>query len=152
MPLVLDAKKTIKVVVSRDSAVGAPEAYQDYLQSLDESVLELTAEPTRFVLNTVLDYRDQERVMSMQTKTTHTGQVSLDMSYMLEEVRCALVDIENPDDVPELQRIKWKRESDQRTSKALMAQLNSAGIVTDLYTALTAAKDGPKTDELAKKN
>ena len=53
----------------------------------------------------------------------------------MEEIRLALVDVENPKDLPEIQRIVYKKASDGKTNHELIAQLETAGVVTELYTA-----------------
>lgn len=128
----------IKVVSSKDSAVTCnDEEYQSYLEDLDESKLKLEGEPTRFVMKRVLSYKEQEAVKNSQVKV-EKGNVSITMGFMMQEVRQALVDIENPADADPATKIEYKRESDGKTSYDLIALLESAGICSELYAARAA--------------
>ncbi len=133
----------IKVVSQVDGAlVRDEEAYKLYLKTLDESVLSFKEgeEPTRFVLKKVLSYDAFQKVKNEQTKIVN-GQINLQLSFMSEDVRQALVDIENPAYLNDLEKIHFKRESDGGASKELMALLEAADIINDLYTARHAKPD-----------
>ena len=63
------------------------------------------------------------------------------------------MDIENPD-VPETHKkylLEFKRESDGGAAYKLMAILESAGVINDLYTARQHAISSQKLDEIDKK-
>ena len=126
---------SIKVISSKDSSVNCDdEAYELYQKDLDEDLLELEGEPTRFVLRKGLNYKDQQIVKDAQIKMDGKN-FSISLSYMMEEVRLSLIDIENPADLSDIQKINFKRASDGKSSHDLIAMLETAGIVTELFTA-----------------
>jgi hypothetical protein len=125
----------IKVVSSKDGSVNcSTEDYKSYLETLDETLLKLEGEPTRFVMQKGLSYKDQQVIKDAQIKMKGKD-MSFQLSYMMEEVRLSLLDIENPMTMRPEDRIEYKKESDGRTSKALIAMLESAGIVGELFSA-----------------
>lgn len=129
----------IKVISSKDSSVKCDEeAYKLYTETLDEDLLELDGEPTRFVMKRGLNYKEQQIVKDAQIQMKGK-EFSISLSYMMEEIRLALVDIENPADLPDTQKIMYKKASDGRTHHDLIAMLESAGIVAELFTARSNA-------------
>lgn len=129
----------IKVISSKDSSVKCDEeAYKLYTETLDEELLELEGVPTRFILKKGLNYKEQQIVKDAQIQMKGK-EFSISLSYMMEEVRLALVDIENPADLPDTQKILYKKASDGRASQELIALLESAGIVSELFTARSNA-------------
>lgn len=135
--------EVIKVIVSVDQALVWPEdketrdqIWAEYLKTNDESLLQFAPgqEPTRFVMRKVLSYDQAARVQNAQT-TMREGKVEFQMSFMMEEVRMALTDIENPDYVPLPDRIQYRRDSDGACSKEIIEGLHALGVVVDLYTA-----------------
>ena len=143
---------TFKVVLRIDSAVQADaEAYQRYLETLDEGHLLLSEEPTRFVMRKVLPNRLFKKVQNEQFEMVD-GKMQVQLAFTSEEVRCSLIGVENPPHVPADERLEFKAESDGGASENLMASLNAAGVVMDLYRARQTAV-GPKTgqDALKKK-
>jgi hypothetical protein len=146
--------QTIEAIVSKDSALDCtPEDYDAYLENLDEAKLKFKAgdEPTRFVMRKTLPYEASQKVMNSQA-SIDKGKVTLNMSYVMEEVRLALVDIKNPSHLPGDQHIEFKRENDGYCSKALIAGLQAAGVLMDLFRARQAVLDAPRVDALVKKN
>ena len=140
----------IKIISSKDSSVNCEEeAYELYQKCLDEELLELDGEPTRFVLKKGLNYKEQQAVKDAQVKMDGK-KFSVSLSYMMEEVRIALTGVENPSDLPLDKQIIYKRASDGKASEDLIAMLESAGVVTELYTARQHAL-GVLTDETKKK-
>ena len=140
----------IKVISSKDSAVNCDdEAYELYQKDLDEELLELEGEPTRFVLKKGLNYKEQQAVKDAQVKMDGK-KFSVSLSYMMEEVRIALTGVDNPADLPLDKQIIYKRASDGKASEDLIAMLESAGVVTELYTARQNSL-GVLTDETKKK-
>jgi hypothetical protein len=135
---------TIKVICRMDSALaGTGEDYQAYLDGgLDESKLVFVEgdEPTRFVLRTVLPYGLAQRVKNEQT-AFKDGQMTLQMAFINEEVRCALVDIVNPPTLAPDQWIKFERDSDGGASKKLMELLIAADVAQDLFLCKKAYAD-----------
>lgn len=137
--------ETYKVVLRIDSAVGcSPSDYEKYLETLDESLLQLKEEPTRFVMRKVLPYRLASAVQDMQFGF-EKNEVKVRSSFMLEEVRCSLVGIENPPHIPESEKIVFKADGDGGASEELMASLGAAGVTMDLYR--TRQSFAPKKDQ-----
>ena len=129
----------IKVISSKDSAVTCDiETYKEYLTNLDESLLELNGEPTRFVLKKGLNYKEQQIIKDAQIKMDGK-EYQIRMSYMMDEMRLALIDIENPADLSEDQKIIFKKASDGKVSHEIVALLESAGILSELSLARTNA-------------
>lgn len=140
---------TIKVVVSKDTAVNCSEdEYEKYTETLDESLLQLDGCPTRFILRKNLSYEASQKVMDAQASFVK-GKVQMNMSYVLEEVRAALIGVENPPDLSKDESIIWKRENDGLTNKQLVAGLQNAGVLMDLYKARQSFGSNP--GESAKK-
>lgn len=124
---------TIKVIVSKDSTVNcSEEEYEKYTETLDESLLHLEGEPTRFLLRKNLTYEASQKVMDAQA-SFHKGKVQMKMSYVMEEVRAAWVGVENPSDLPKERCIIFKRDNDSLASKELTSGLQNAGVLMDLY-------------------
>jgi len=147
----------LQIISKQDSAIEPDEAaFEDYIQSkLDESKLTFKEgqEPTRFIMSRNLDYDDQQEIMSQQIKSEIKGgkiKQTANVGYMLEEVRRALIDIENPSTIPGEQHINWKRDTDGKTSKGLIALLNSAGIATELFSTRNEVLQPAKTEILKK--
>lgn len=140
---------TIKVVVSKDNAVHCTDdEYEKYTETLDESLLKLDGCPTRFVLRKNLSYEASQKVMDAQASFVK-GKVQMNMSYVLEEIRASWIGVENPPDLPKDQCITWKRENDGLANKGLVAGLQNAGVLMDLYKARQSFGSAPA--ESAKK-
>lgn len=144
--LELDTSKTVEIIVSKDSAVGCdPEEYEEYLKDLDESRLQLKGEPTRFVMKKVLPYRDTTRVMNSQMTVGKDGQTQMNLSFMLEEVRLALIGIKGS-------KTELKKDGDGGCSKEIVNELYNRGVLMDLYNGRRNASGEGKADELRKKS
>jgi len=149
----------IKVIVKADSAIKWPESAEEsdelwaaYLKSNDESYLEFKEgeQPTRFVLRKVLNYDQFNKVQNHQM-TMRDGKMEIQMSFVTEDVRQALVGIENPEMTPLADQIVFKKDGDGGASKDIMEGLNALGVVMDLYTARHNAT-AKFSDELKKKS
>jgi len=153
MAVILNSKReTFDVVLSIDSALDMTEdEFKIYSETLDESLLKFKEGelPTRFVMRKVLPFALAKKVQNEQMATVN-GQMQVQLSFMCEEVRAALVDIKNPPNVPEDQQIKFEKEKDGGASEKLMELLISAGVVNELYTA-RQAKVGNMSEILKKK-
>lgn len=167
MAVKLSKVKTIEVIARIDEAIGLDESdtaevYNAYLESLDEGLLNLKPgiEPTRFVLRVDLPYDDYKRIQSemiqMKTDPTKVRQNHMDVSVDVigpryETIRAALIDIKNPDSVPEADRVMFKKDTDGLAAKELVVLLARAGVLEDLATAHQKAgrMDG---NQQAKKN
>lgn len=141
MTLSLDLERgTVGVVCSKDSAIGIDdeerraEVYAEYLSDLDEDRLQLTGEPTRFLLSKVLPYKAVKQIKNEQMAYSD-GKADVRLGFILEEVRAALVGVENPG-IPEL---AFKKDSDGLASRRLLETLEAAGIVNELYAARQGA-------------
>lgn len=143
--------ETFKVVLRLDSAIGCPpDDYDRYLETLDETVLQLQEEPTRFVMRKVLPYRLASGVQDKQF-SFKKGEVEVRSSFMLEEVRCSIVGIENPSHLPSDERLEFKADGDGGASEDLMAILGASGLVMDLYRARQTANGNRNQDAVKKK-
>jgi hypothetical protein len=152
MALKLPSKsESFKVVMRIDSALGEGADYDAYLNSLSEEHLKLVDEPTRLVMRKVLPYRLAQGVQNQQFKY-QGGEVTIQPAFMLEEVRCSIIGVENPANVSDEDKIDFKAHSDGGASEDLMSLLQAAGLVVDLYRARQSAV-GPKdaTDGVKKK-
>lgn len=145
----------IEVIVSADGALkSSKEQYIEYSKSLNESFLEFHEgmQPTKFVLRKSLDFKGVSAVKSKQIKMMADGQAQFDLSYILEEIRYALTDIKNPDNIPEEDKIKFVRDSDGYCSKELIAKLESVGAVQDMFACRQNLLQSEKDNVSAKKS
>lgn len=142
----MDTEKTVSVIVSKDSALKgvSDEQYETYLQTLDESKLTMEGEPTRFLLKKTLPYRDTKRVMNSQIGV-QDGKPQVQISFIMEEVRCALVGIEGPGSE------MFKRDKDGYASTEIVSALYNSGVLMDLYNARRNAA-GEVTEDTPKKS
>jgi hypothetical protein len=138
MAIVMNAvSDSIKVISRLDDCVKCDEEqYEEYLESLDESVLEMEegAKPVRFVVKSQLDYKSQRRIKQDQV-SMHEGAMGVNLGFMMLELRMVLVDIEDPGS-PLLTFVKGK---DGLASEDLIARLESLGISSDLIAARNLA-------------
>jgi len=129
---------TIKLVLRVDSAIPedmTDEIYQTYLETLDEEILNLTEEPTRFVMRKQLPFTAQKNITNEQMGVDMEGKAQMKLGFMLEEVRASLIDIENPPSYTEEQKIVFKRDSDGLASKELIGMLNTMKLIMPIYGA-----------------
>lgn len=132
-----------KLISSHDPAIncsveGDDSDYDRYLETLDESILQLSTEPTRFVVKKTLDYKAHKVVKGAQIEKDGKD-MKVTTAFIMEQVRQSLVDIENP---PGHQTdLVFSRDSDGKASKELIADLESLGIVMEIYTAQGQLKD-----------
>ena len=139
---------TIKVICSNDSAITgtSPEDYEAYLEELDESKLTIVESglPTRFVMRKVLPYKLSLKLKNAQV-AMKDGNLTPQLSFMNEEVRLSLIDIENPV-VPakyEQHLLKFKKHGDGGAADDVMEKLEAFGAIQDLYQA--RSKNSPKS-------
>jgi hypothetical protein len=149
MALVLPSlTETIEVIARIDSAIAptTDDDYDAYVKTGDESRLTFAdgEAPTRFVMRKVLPYSLSQKVQSEMVKVSGGGEVNVSMTFMAEEVRCALIDVKNPATLPVDQHIKFSRDGDGGASKELMAQLVGAGVAMNLFTARKAQEGAKK--------
>jgi hypothetical protein len=137
---------TIKVVAQCDSAVAVnDDVYQQYLQELDESLLDMKEEPTRFVVKLVLSYEQQTALDNDKMKMNGTDRTVQINSSLLPEARACLVGIEAPASQPAEDKLEFKKGNDGLADKDLISELNAAGICANLSTAraIALAKKSP---------
>ena len=127
----MDTEKTVSIIVSKDVSLKhvSEEDYEDYLEDLDESKLNLAedATPTRFVLKKILPYKDTKRVMNSQM-SFEDGKAQVNISFMMEEVRLALVGMEGPG----AESFK-KDKDDGGADQGIVNALYNSGVLMDLY-------------------
>jgi len=145
----LDTSATIMVIVKKDSAIKGTgdEAYDEYLETLDESLLTFVEgkEPTRFELLKTLEYRDTKKVMNSQM-SFEDNKPQVNISFMLEEVRCALVNIHGSS-------VKWIQDTDKKCSRSIINALYNRGVLMDLYNARrNASGEADSNPEASKKS
>lgn len=145
--LSFDTDKTIAVVVSKDSAVHCTEEeYEQYQQTLDESLLHLDGEPTRFILKKTLAYKDTQRVINAQMSfDEETKKPKMNAAFFMEEVRCALVGMTGPGSDG------FKKDPDGCAASGIVNYLYNAGVLMDLFNARKNVS-GDSDAELSKKS
>lgn len=143
----MDTEATVSIIVSKDSAIKhvSEETYEKYLETLDESLLELPegAEPTRFILKKVLPYKDTKRVMNSQV-SFDDGKPNVNISFILDEVSCALDGMTGPG-AESFEKIN------NRASHKLVNALYNQGVLMDLYNGRRNAT-GEGDSEVPKKS
>jgi hypothetical protein len=141
----MDTDKTVSVIVRKDSSIKTvtDEVYDEYLKDLDESRLPIIGESTRFILKKTLPYKDTKRVMNSQINFDE-GKASVQISFIMDEVRCALVGMEGPGSE------HFKKDKDGYASMDVVNSLYNAGVLMDLFNARkNAAGEG---DDVPKKS
>jgi len=144
--LSMDTEKTVAIIVSKDSSIKdvSEEDYENYLEDLDEKKLTIVGEPTRFVMKHTLPYRDSKKVMNSQVTIGVDNKPSVNMGFMMDEVRCALVGMEGPG------AAGFKKDKDGYAAKDVVNALYNSGVLMDLYNGRkNAAGEG---DEAPKKS
>lgn len=131
-----EATEVIKVICHLDDCINCTdEEYEKYLETLDESILQLSDEadkfPVRFVLRTELNYKAQRQIKKDQVSVSEEGGMGVNMGFTMLDIRLSLIDIEHPSS-PKLEFSKGK---DGLADQELVARLDSYGIAQDLYNA-----------------
>lgn len=126
----------IKVISRIDSALNSLENYKEYLETLDESLLDFKegGKPTRFVMRKIIPYGLQQNIKNKMMQMEQ-GEMQIKLSFMSDEIRASLIDIENPDDIPEDQKLVFITDKDNLVSEHIMSILDQAGVISDLYAA-----------------
>lgn len=149
MAIKLDAisEAMFTVISSKDSAIGNPDDYAAYFESLDESKLMLTSEPTRFHLMVSSKLKDvlaaKDGLTSIAIKAKDGGELPV-YSLMFQQVRVALKDITTGSES------MMRKGADGMAADDLMAALAAQDILPELFAALQN-KQQNKTPDLAKK-
>ena len=141
----MDAQFTI--ISSKDSAIRNQESYATYIETLDESLLELDGEPTRFHLAASNKLKDvlaaKDGMTSIAMKAKDGGDLPI-YSMMYQQVRVALKDITTG---PESM---MRKGADGLAADDLMAALAANDILPELFAALQTRQQN-RSPELAKK-
>jgi len=142
----MDTDKTVSVIVSKDSSIKgvADEVYEQYLKDLDESKLPIQGPSTKFIMKRTLPYKDTKRVMNSQV-SFDDGKASVNISFIMDEVRCALVGMEGPG------AEAFKKDKDGYASMDVVNSLYNSGVMMDLYNARRNSA-GEGTADLPKKS
>lgn len=130
----------IEVILKFDSALDVTgEEYDSYLENLDESLLKFKDGelPTKFVMRRNIPLKHATRIENGKLKYDDAGEVSVGLSFIIEEVRAALKDIKYDSSVPQEKRIVLKFTGDGLVEGTIMGAFVSAGIVQNLYRART---------------
>lgn len=138
---------TFSIISSKDSSIRQPENYAAYLESLDESLLALDGEPTRFhlavssKLKDVLAAKDGMTAIAMKAKDG--GDIPL-YSLMYQQVRVSLKDITTGAES------LMRKGADGLVADDLMAALAAQDILPELFAAIQS-KQANRSPEIAKK-
>lgn len=159
--LEFNSKSTIEVVCSKDSALAMDdEQYANYLLDVTDKDRLIFKEgmtyenTTRFVMRKVLPFKAAQRVVDQQVSATAQKgskevETRFSLKYMLEELRCILVDIKcsADDDQP----LEYKKGSDGMAAEELIAGIYSAGVLGDLHTGWQNATSARNDKALVEK-
>lgn len=133
----------IRVITSKDASIEGTsnDDYKEYIATLDESKLSFVTggSPTRFVMRKIIPYKQNLRLKNLQV-TMKDGELQPQIAFINEEVRLALVDIENPPvDGPDKKHLmEFKKDGDGGASQSIMETLDAFGVVADLFSARQA--------------
>lgn len=143
----MDTAKTVSVIVSKDSSIKgvSDEVYEQYLKDLDESKLPINGPSTKFVMKLTLPYKDTKRVMNSQV-SFDDGKANVNISFILDEVRCALTGMEGPGSEA------FKKDKDGYASMEVVNALYNSGVLMDLYNARRNAAGESGAEEVPKKS
>jgi len=134
----------IAVVLYCDDALDnvSRETYEEYLKDLDESKLSVIPGkiPSKFILKRNLSYAQSCKIKNEQVKMSTKGEMTVQMSFVIEEVRLSLIGIDNPPNTDGT--LEYKQDGEGGASREIMEKLIGAGVVDDLYTALMNSKKG----------
>ena len=143
----ISADVQFSVISSKDSAIRQPENYAAYSESLDESLLGLEGEPTRFFLAVSSKLKDvlaaKDGLSSIAMKAKDGGDIPV-YSMMFQQVRIALKDIKTGDES------LFRKGPDGLVADDLMAALAAQDILPELFAALQN-KQANRSPEIAKK-
>ena len=83
-----------------------------------------------------LPYDAQVKIQNAQLSFAD-GKPELKIGYILEDIRCALVDIKNPPGTED--GLVFSRDDDGYASRKLISELSTYGIINQLFVARNAA-------------
>jgi len=142
----------IEVIVKLDDALDLSdggESYNAYLESgLDESklILKEGCEPTRFVLRWSIPFRHATRIENAKMKYSTDGEITVQLGFIIEEIRACLKAVKNPPSVPKDKQIVLKFTGDGLVEEQQMAALISSGICQNLFAGRQAAMSNKGPD------
>jgi hypothetical protein len=137
LKIVTKTQETVKIIVRQDSSIPenlTDDEWESYQNSLDETFLRLKDEPTRFVVRVSLPYEAQVKIQNSQMSYSD-GKPELKIGYIMEELRCSLVGIENP---AGSDSFCFKKDEDGFASRQLIAELAQYGLVHQLFAIRSA--------------
>jgi hypothetical protein len=146
-----DRNEVIKVISSKDEAVTCGlEDYREYLLTLDEKILELKPDvkPTVFHLKKVLTAEESNFVEAKKLGTSKDGTPTVQLGFIPEAVRQALIKVEQPEGVDFNEKVHPKTG---KYSEEFVSLLNQVGIASELYTARENALNGTTGSTVMKK-
>jgi hypothetical protein len=139
------AKQFVEVALRVDEALDMKDKeYEDYLKTCDFEALKLKPgmTPVLFKLRRILPYHLHLQVENMKMDLVKkkegdkiTNEMVPKMAFICEEVRFSIVDIINPPNAAEDQKIEFKRDSDGLCAPEIMSELMSMNVHMDLYQA-----------------
>jgi hypothetical protein len=143
------ATQYIEVPLRADDALDmTSDEFSAYLESLDPELLKVKPGkfPILFKMRKTLPYhlylKLENMKMDMVKKKegdTITNEMVPKMAWIAEEVRFSLVDIINPPNAAEDERVEFKRDSDGICSPEIMSELIARGAYMDLWSARQAS-------------
>lgn len=137
----------VTFISSKDSSIKSPENYQKYVETADESLLNLEGEPTRFHLKLSSKLKDvlasKDGMTAIAMKAREGGELPV-YSLMYHQVKVALKDIKTGD------LSEMRVGPDGLASDDLMAALAANDILPELFAALQAGLQN-RSNETAKK-
>ena len=151
MALSLKVNKTpLKIIAFQDPSVRCSrESYEKYLDTLDEAILNLdsAAAPTRFILKRSLDVSEIQEVKKSMADV-EGNKMKVNLGYMMVEIKYALVGIEDAGE-----GLAYQVDTEKGgTSDQLIALLEEAGVLSDLYRARQSAISSKKGAAAPKTN
>lgn len=157
MAIKLNQKNPINAVIvisKNDDAVDLKASkWDDYKETADVSKLAFLpdAQPTRFLCNFELSSRQMAAVKNgMLSGKDDEGNPQLTLgSWAHRVVKFTLKDIQNPESVPEAERIVYKKDENGLAHDDLIGTLDRYGIVDEIFgfytkLALSSTKDNAK--------
>lgn len=149
-PVVLN---TVRIIASADDAIDQGQSdFEAYKETRDEGKLVFLAgkQPTVFVCNFQLGAREARMVNNaMLGAKDDSGKPALAYGTWAQTVaKVTLKDIQNPDYVPEAKRLALRKDSNGYVHDDLLAKLERAGVVDDIFNAfVTLTKNRPSGDD-----
>lgn len=154
MAKLFSGPETISVLTVKDPALvkddahypnGFEDAWEHYSETLEEGGLCFNPDesPIRFIFKSSLSFKEAKSLQSSQVKIKN-GQPEFDMGYIFDEVRFALIDIENP-----TEDCKFIKAKDGYVKEDLLGQLHAAGILMEIWGRYQAHKS--KSSDMLKK-